>query len=100
MREKQVVKQRHFLQEELNEPQITSDPDTGVPALSVLFTSHFAPLWGSAFSMRTITILQVNTAASSAPLPCLSTRYPWEKREESSPNDRVSKQIYFKEKLR
>lgn len=90
-----VVKWTHLLQEELNEPQIMSDPDTGVPASSVLFTHHFVPLWGSALSVGTTTILQVNTAAPSAPLSCLSVLYPWENREESALNDTMSKQILF-----
>lgn len=90
-----MVKWRHLLQE-LNEPQIRRDPDTGVPASSVLFT---LTLFLSALSMGTNPVLQVNTATSSAALPCLSALSPWEKREEPALHDTVSKQIYFKDRL-
>ena len=81
-----MVKRRVFLQEELNEPRIMSDPGTAVPASSVLFTSQFVPLRGSALSTGTTTILRVNTAMSSAPLSCLSALYPWENSKASAPN--------------
>ncbi|XP_064925305.1 ankyrin repeat and SOCS box protein 1 isoform X4 [Columba livia] len=63
-----------------------SNLGTGVPASSVLFTSHLVPLWHFALSTGT-TILQVNTAESSAPPSCLSALYTWEKRKASAPDD-------------